>query len=279
MSDAPIAFLDSGIGGIPYLEASRRLLPSDAFFYYADNAHFPYGERTSQELRKITQEAVSLIIERAAPRLIVVACNTASVVALDSLREAFPVRFVGVVPAIKPAAEIVGSGRIAVLATSRTVEDPYVSALIRRFAPRNQVELVAAGGLVQMIEQRLGSLDRGELDAALSAPIEHLRRAAVDAVVLGCTHFIHVRSRIEELLGPGIRVIDSVEGVARQTARLARAYDGADAPTAVDVHDTPRGRVELVVSSRGRAGTSYDYLAEAYGLVLGELHERHRTHR
>ncbi len=277
MSDRPIAFLDSGIGGVPYLSAAMAASPDDRFVYYADNRNFPYGERSVDEVRELVVEAVERLVELADPRTIVVACNTASVVALDVLRNRFDVPFVGVVPAIKPAATLVGAGRIGVLATARTVEDEYVARLIRTFAPENEVELVAAGGLVELIEQRLGSFSRDELDRALAAPAARLLEREVDAVVLGCTHFIHVRADVERLLGDGAHVVDSVDGVVRQTFRVAGAGGaaGASPPRAgAAPHD-----VRLLLSDASAVPASYRYLARTHGMKLSDAASRHSAHR
>ncbi len=257
MSDRPIGFLDSGIGGIPYLLAARSASPSRRYVYYADNLNFPYGDRPVDEVRRIVVAAVSRLIEVVDPALIVVACNTASVVGLDELRGRFELPFVGVVPAIKPAAEIVQAKRIGVLATSRTVRDPYVSDLIRRFAFSSLVELVAADSLVRLIEDQLGTVGEAELREAVRQPVERLLESGVEAIVLGCTHFVHVRGIIETMAGEAISVIDSVDGVVRQMLRLA-GPDNPGAPPA-----TPR----LVLSDPSRAGAGYRYLVSAYGFV------------
>jgi glutamate racemase len=283
MSSGTIAFLDSGIGGIPYLLATRDALPAPRLAYYADNLNFPYGERSVSELRRLVLEAAERVVSLTEPAVIVVACNTASVVALATLREAFPIPFVGVVPAIKPAASLAAHGRIGVLATSRTVEDEYVSDLITRFAPSAEVILEPAGGLVQIVEERLGSLADDELVAALDEPLRRLRRARVDAVVLGCTHFIHVRPTIERLLGPGIRVVDSVEGVVRQTARVAAAAttDGSDggAGNLASARTSETDPSPLYLSAPDRAGSSYRHLARAHDFELRDAHARHSAHR
>ena len=221
-------------------------------------------------------EAVERLVELADPRTIVVACNTASVVALDVLRNRFDVPFVGVVPAIKPAATLVGAGRIGVLATARTVEDEYVARLIRTFAPENDVELVAAGGLVELIEQRLGSFSRDELDRALAAPAARLLEREVDAVVLGCTHFIHARADVERLLGDGAHVVDSVDGVVRQTFRVAGAGGAQawEARAGAAPHD-----VRLLLSDASAVPASYRYLARTHGMKLSDAASRHSAHR
>lgn len=212
-----IGILDSGIGGLPYLAAVRRLLPSESFAYFADTASFPYGTRPTNELVRIVHNAVASLIDAADPTAVVIACNTASVVSLSELRARFALPFVGVVPAVKPAAAISPTGRIGVLATERTVGDPYLRDLIDRYAADKHVVPVAATGLVEAIEA--GHRSESELSAALAQPAATLRRERVDTVVLGCTHFVHVRPLIERLLGPAVTIVDSVDGVARQTVR------------------------------------------------------------
>jgi glutamate racemase len=255
MSDRPIGFLDSGIGGVPYLLAARRAAPSHRYVYYADNRHFPYGDRPVAEVRRTVVDAVTKLIETVDPALIVVACNTASVVGLDELRSRFALPFVGVVPAIKPAAEVVRAKRIGVLATSRTVRDPYVSDLIRRFAGSSLVELVPADSLVRLIEDRFGTIDEAELREAVREPIERLLESGVDAIVLGCTHFVHVRTIIETMAGDTVSVIDSVDGVVRQMLRLA----GPGVPGA------PPANPRLILSDPSPAGASYRHLEAMYG--------------
>jgi glutamate racemase len=227
----PIAFLDSGIGGIPYLEGARRLLPGHYFAYYADRGYFPYGEKSPQQLRQLVRDAVSRMIDRWDPCLIVVACNTASVVALEALRAQFTLPFVGVVPAVKPAATVSPRGSIGIMATQRTVSDPYVSRLIRDFAPDHEVKFIAAGGLIEAIERGEVPADLRRTQALLAGPVEELRRSGVDSVVLGCTHFIHAREQISSRLGAGVHVVDSVDGVVRQISRQVRQTGcRADAP-------------------------------------------------
>lgn len=275
MSEPRIAFLDSGIGGVPYLLATRALLPDASYSYLADNAHFPYGDRDVDDLRRVATNAAQLLIDECDPHLIVVACNTASVVALDELRARFPIPFVGVVPAIKPAAALVPGGRIGVLATRRTVDDPYLTRLIRRFAPDNEVVLEAAGGLVELIEERFGSFSEDDLRAALDTPVGRLREAGVESVVLGCTHFIHVRETIQALLGPAVRVVDSVEGVARQTLRVAAEAT----PSRPARGDRSPGGTRLMRTNPHRAASAYEAVASAFGMPLAERDARHGAHR
>ncbi len=219
ISRQPICVLDSGIGGLPYLETMRAYLPNERFLYFSDTAGFPYGEKTSRELNDRLAAVLHWIIDNHQPKACVLACNTASVVALQNLRAAFPgLPFVGVVPAIKPAALITEKSIIGVLATQRTVEDAYLQGLIKSFAHNVQVETVGAGELVRFIEQRLYlPEDPREL---LLPFAQRLTASNVDVVVLGCTHFLHIADVLAELLGDNIRIVDSRDGVAKQLARI-----------------------------------------------------------
>lgn len=255
--ERPIGFLDSGVGGLPYLARTRELLPDERFVYFADRGHFPYGERPVAEVRRIVHDAVENLVRRAEPKMMCVACNTASVVSLEDLRSAFNIPFVGVVPAIKPAGMIANGGRIGVLATSRTVEDPYVSALIRQFATNSTVVLVAAGSLVEHIESDLVNLTGRRLSAFLAEPVAQLKRERVDVVVLGCTHFIHIRDHLAAMLGNNVPVVDSVDGVARQVARVCWQVGASPFKTGED---------ELFVQDAHAAG--YQGIARRYHLAL-----------
>ena len=215
-----IVFLDSGIGGLPYLAATRRLLPDERYVYVADRLHFPYGNRDAPALISILTALVAQIITLFSPKLLVLACNTASVVALEQLRSTCALPIVGVVPAIKPAAAQSDSGRIAVLATTRTAADDYVRRLARKFANGQRVYSLAAPGLVALVEHRLHLLD----DPAAAPELRHIHRQLlrrrIDTVVLGCTHFVHLRDTLQHLGGHHVTIIDSCDGVAQRVATL-----------------------------------------------------------
>lgn len=229
VEDAPILFLDSGVGGLPYLESAAARLPHERFVYLADRCNFPYGEKSPDEVRRaVTAAAVAAVAAHRA-KAVVVACNTASVVALSSLRRRLALPVVGVVPAVKPAAEYSRKRRIGVLATARTVEDRYLAELIARFAADCFVLRVAGGDIVSFVERR-SFMSRGdERRAIVEDAAAQFRAADLDTVVLGCTHFLQVEPELTAALGPGIRVIDSREGVVRRLEavlaenRLARA--------------------------------------------------------
>jgi glutamate racemase len=151
MNEGPIAFVDSGVGGLTYVEHARRRLPLERFIFAADRRNFPYGPKTDVEVTRAVVALMEAIVPRERPKLVVVACNTASVVSLAELRARFSVPFVGVVPAVKPAAEISRKKRIGVLATQRTVKTGYLRELIRRFAGGCVVTCLPSGDLVEFV--------------------------------------------------------------------------------------------------------------------------------
>jgi len=218
MMTRPVAVLDSGIGGLPYLSWLQNNLPQENLVYIADAANFPYGEKTPDQVRSAVVSLGLALVERYQPKLLLVACNTASVLALEALREALPLPVVGVVPAVKTAAAL-GSGTLAVLATPRTVENDYWETLVAEFAPKRKVKGYAAPDLVKLVEEGAPERDKEELLASWAS---RLKSDHVDAVVLGCTHYLHLAKDLERHLGPGVTVVDSRHGVGRQVGRVLK---------------------------------------------------------
>lgn len=213
MTSRPVAVLDSGIGGLPYLSWLQTHLPLESLVYVADTAHFPYGEKTPDQVRQAVIGLGQALVERYSIKLLLVACNTASVLALDALRAALTVPVVGVVPAVKTAAAL-GTGRLGVLATPRTVEDGYWERLVEEFAPGRAVTGYAAPDLVRLVEEG------GDREAPLARWAARLKADGVDSVVLGCTHYLHLAKDLERHLGPSVSVVDSRDGVGRRVAAV-----------------------------------------------------------
>ncbi len=219
--ERPIAFLDSGIGGLPYLAAARAELPSERFLYLADRAGFPYGRKSREEVRDRVIGLISSLIGSRAPKAIVVACNTASQAALKDARAAFPgLPIVGTVPAIKPAAEGTRTGVIGVMATEGAVADPYLDDLIRRHAAGVRVIKEAAQDLVDFVESRIGASAAAEREAAVEPHVRRLLDGGADRIVLACTHFLHLRDDIAAAAGGKAETVDSREGVANRLSVL-----------------------------------------------------------
>lgn len=219
-NDAPIAFLDSGVGGLPYLQWVKEKLPLENFIYFADRKNFPYGEKSREEIVQIVLDTVKSLHNGNSPKMLVIACNTASVTSLDAVREAVDIPVVGVVPAVKPAAEISTGSRIGVLATERTVSGTYLQRLIDDFASTCHVEKVGASGIVRFVENNLFSSSEREKNEILDQAVNRFTGQEVDTVVLGCTHFIYIDELLKKRLGPKVRVIDSREGVGNQIIKV-----------------------------------------------------------
>ena len=223
-----IGVFDSGVGGLSVLREIRALYPHEDVIYLADQAHVPYGSRPLDEVRafseRITRYFVEQVDTKAGQRakLVVVACNTASAAALRYLRQVFPkVPFVGMEPAVKPAAERTNSGVVGVLATPATFQGALYASVVERFASGVTVLQDTCPGLVAQIEK--GNLDGAELRAILEYALAPMLAQGIDTVVLGCTHYPFVIPLIQEIVGPQVRVIDPAPAVARQVGRLLEA--------------------------------------------------------
>ncbi len=218
LSSGPIGVFDSGVGGLSVLKAVRARLPNENLVYLADQAHVPYGSRSLAEVRKFSEGITRCLISRDA-KLVVVACNTASAAALHHLRKIFPrVSFVGMEPAVKPAAESTHSGVVGVLATPATFQGQLYASVIERFAHGVRVLQDTCPGLVMEIDR--GNLDTAQVYAILEGALKPMLEEGIDTVVLGCTHFPFVIPVIESIVGPGVRVIDPSPAIARQVERL-----------------------------------------------------------
>ncbi|MGQ7248159.1 glutamate racemase [Halomonas sp. V046] len=220
----PILVFDSGVGGLSVVAALRRHLPDAALAYVCDNAMLPYGTRPDAWLVERIVAVCRAAVAQAGADTLVVACNTASTLALEGLREALSIPVVGTVPAIKPAAQQSRSGHIALLATSATVSRPYTQRLIDSFAPHCRVLRLAADPLVAEAEAwiRGGSLDVTVLRAAL-APLAADPR--LDTVILGCTHFPLLGSALAAAAPGDYDWVDSGDAIARRTAQVALSPD------------------------------------------------------
>jgi glutamate racemase len=213
-----IGIFDSGVGGLSVLHAIRERQPGLPVFYLADQAHVPYGSRTLDEVRGFSKRITQFLLDRGA-RLIVVACNTASAAALHELRDEFSdVPFVGMEPAVKPAAETTRTGVVGVIATPATFQGKLYASVVERFANGVTILQDTVPGLVTAIEN--GELDTPETRNILERALNPMLEQHIDTVVLGCTHFPFVIPLIQQIVGPDVRVIDPAPAVARQVERL-----------------------------------------------------------
>ncbi len=215
---APIGIFDSGIGGLSVWREIVRQLPDEGTLYVADQGHVPYGPRPLDEIRRFSSGITEFLLSQNA-KLIVVACNTASGAALHALRAAFPeTPFVGMEPAVKPAAEHTTSGIVGVLATPTTFEGDLFRQLVHRFGRGVDIRTQVCPGLVESVEA--GTHSSPTTVALLQICLAPLVAAGIDQLVLGCTHYPFLRAEIERILGPGIAVIDPAPAVARQVGKV-----------------------------------------------------------
>jgi glutamate racemase len=219
MKLCPVGVFDSGMGGLSIVQELRRVMPHESIIFYADNANCPYGGRSDEWLRARSLEITDFLLEQGA-KIIVVACNTASAAGLEHLRALRRVPVVGLVPAVKPAVEQTQSGVVGVLATPATIRGRLLTDVVERFAAPAGIEVVktAPPSLVEAVEA--GDLETEETRRAVASAVAPMLERGADAIVLGCTHYPFLLPAIREAVGDSVRVIDSGDGVARQTRRV-----------------------------------------------------------
>ena len=213
----PIGFFDSGVGGLSIWREVVRSLPHETTIYFADRAHYPYGPRPAAEITARAMAIVRFLLAKDC-KLIVVACNTASAAALKTLRAEFDVPFVGIEPAVKPAAGLTQTGHVGLLATLGTVQGDLFKNTARRYANGVQVHVQIGEGLVEQVET--GQFDSPETERLLRQYLEPMLAANVDQIVLGCTHYPLLMPLIQRIVDGRARVIDPAQAVARQVQRI-----------------------------------------------------------
>jgi glutamate racemase len=221
-SAIPVGVFDSGVGGLSVVGELMRQAPAQPVIYLADQAHAPYGQRSLAEIRELAEGITRFLLGEGA-QLIVVACNTASAAALRSLRERFPdTPFVGMEPALKPAAERTRTGHVGVIATNATFQGELFASLIDRFAAGVTVHTQACPALVPLVEA--GELSSERARAALAGYLAPLLDAGIDELVLGCTHYPFLRPLIDQVAGTGVEIVDPAPAVARQAVRVLEGH-------------------------------------------------------
>ena len=241
VDDRPILMFDSGVGGLSVLAPTRALLPQSSYVYVADNGGFPYGTKTEAEIGARVPALLGRLVERYRPRLVVIACNTASTIALAAVRSALDLPVVGTVPAIKPAAALSKTRAFGVLGTNATVRQPYVDDLSARFAGDCTVLRHGSARLVELAEAKLRG-DAGDpadyaavLDGLLGQPGGDL----IDTVALACTHFPLVADELAAAATRPLTFVDGGPGIARRVEFLTLGQDWPASPTGEAVFTAP----------------------------------------
>lgn len=229
MNSLPIGIFDSGVGGLTVLRAVRQRLPRESVIYLGDTARVPYGTKSRATIERYAIEDAAFMIEKGV-KMIVVACNTASAMARESLRREFDIPFLTVLgPGARAAARATQSGRIGVIATEATIESGAYERAIREACEDSPVEIFsrACPLFVPLVEE-------GETESAVARLVAEqylapLREQKIDTLVLGCTHYPLLKNVIAETMGSGVRLIDSAEAVAEETARILEQAGWLDA--------------------------------------------------
>ena len=216
-----IAVFDSGVGGISVLRHLTRLLPEEQFVYFGDSANAPYGSRPTAQVRELSLAVARRLLDTYPVKALVVACNTATAAAIDTLREAYPdLIVIGIEPALKLAADHYPGGNIGVMATQVTLREEKFDALLHRFDDNCTVCKIPAPGLVELVEG--GRADSPEMEAFLRELLAPYV-GKLNALVLGCTHYPFAAAAISRIMGPGTVLLDGGEGTARETKRRLAA--------------------------------------------------------
>lgn len=219
----PVGIFDSGIGGLSVLQEIRDLLPGENLIYIADQTHVPYGSRSRGEVFAFSDGIVRFLIKNQT-KLVVIACNTASAVALADLRKKYPsLLFVGMEPAVKPAAAGTMTGVVGVLATPATFQGDLYASTVERFAKGVKILQDTCPGLVSKIEA--GEINSPATREILERALHPMLAEGVDEIVMGCTHYPFVIPLIRDIVGEQVEVIDPAPAVARQAGRLLAEYD------------------------------------------------------
>jgi glutamate racemase len=261
----PIGIFDSGVGGLTVLRAIHQLMPDEQLLYLADQGHVPYGPRQLMEVRQFSEAITRFLLSQGA-RLIVVACNAASAASLKYLRTVFPqMPFVGMEPAVKPAAEHTHSGVVGVLATPATFQGQLYASVVERFGKGVKLLQHTCPGLVAQIEN--GAIDSPETRRILEDALHPMLEQGIDTVVLGCTHYPLVIPVIQQIVGPAVRVIDPSPAVARQVQRLLVASDLLELDGVMEQTTFPKPQHMLQLYTTGKPAQLQHMLPS----LLGEI--------
>ncbi|MBK1854506.1 glutamate racemase [Verrucomicrobiaceae bacterium 5K15] len=217
--NSPIGILDSGLGGLSVFNEVQKLMPNESVIYFGDSAWCPYGAREADEIQRRVFKVTDFLLEQGC-QLIIIACNSATIAAVEALRAAYPVPFVGMEPGVKPAAAMTQTGTVGVLATEASLAGEKFHRLVTDHSNGVNVITRPCPNFVELVE-------RGELSGTKALGIVEeetlpLLEAGADVLVLGCTHYPFLRPLIEQVAGPDVQILDTGEAVARHVARLMK---------------------------------------------------------
>lgn len=239
----PIAVIDSGVGGISVLKELIRILPNENFIYLGDNKNAPYGTKSADEVKRIMFENVEYILGENA-KAVVIACNTATATSSKDLREKYKnIPIIGIEPAIKPSAKYKEHSTVLVMATPLTLNQEKFSDLLDRFSDEANIISLPCPGLMELVEE--GEIEGERIDRFLKELFTPFQNEKIDSVVLGCTHYPHVKDAIIKALGKEVMIFDGGEGTARETKRRLKELDILN-------DNKEQGEVKILCTSKGK---------------------------
>lgn len=261
-ADAPILFFDSGVGGLTVLDAANHILPQMPVIYAADFAGLPYGNKSEAEIAARVPALLGRLVERFKPRLVTIACNTASTIALSQIRAVLDIPVVGTVPAIKPAAAISKTRVIGVLGTQATVRQPYVTNLAHDFAADATIIRHGAPELVLAAEMVLRgeSPDPAIFERAIAGLTSQARGNEIDVIVLACTHFPLVEKDLVNATDQPITFVHGAEGIARRIAHLTEGQQWQSSNKQFIATGLAEGIAPYIPALKARGFKSFDIL-------------------
>jgi glutamate racemase len=259
MTGRTIGVFDSGVGGISVLRELLRCLPNERFIYYADSANAPYGVKSLSEVKRLSLEIANYLILERGVKALVVACNTATSAAINVLRQEFSIPIIGMEPALKPAVAMAGGGQVLVMATPMTIREDKFQGLLSRYGGRAKVISLPCPGLVELIEK--GEVTGDRLRSLLAALLSPLDLSKIKVVVLGCTHYVFIKTEIASFFPETANVIDGNLGTAKQVRRVLEEQ-GLLSPAELDPRQE---RVEWLTSGSQR---EISLMIRHLGLIL-----------
>ncbi|WP_286910394.1 glutamate racemase [Clostridium sp. UBA1652] len=217
IKDRPIGFFDSGLGGLSVMKKAIEDMPEEEFIYLGDSANAPYGIKENVEIKRLTLNGIEFLIDKGV-KGIVVACNTATSVAIEDLRMKYKdIPVIGIEPALKPAVELKRDGKIIIMATNATLKEKKFEKLMGKYAQDNVIVPLPCPGLVEYIEN--GILEGKEIDDFLRNLLKEHISSKIGSIVLGCTHYPFVKKAISNIVGPEVAIIDGSKGTSRELKR------------------------------------------------------------
>lgn len=272
MNRIDFVFLDSGTGGVPYMQMLKQREPNARCAYLGDTVHFPYGEKTPKEVTECAKAAIELIIKKWNPKVVVIACNTISVTALSQLRTLFPaLPLIGTVPAIKLAAKVTKNKKIGLLATNATVQHPYCQKLIEDFASDCSVFSRGDPDLIAFIEHNLFTATEEDKIKAVTPALDFFKQNDCDTIILGCTHFTHVADVFARAAGSSIRIIDSRDGVSNQALKIESEASDSDQLANGSYSDDVPDMSFFVTSATKEEEFEYKEMCKNFGIPWGGI--------